>query len=82
MRNPDQMVLTARLRALKVQQEFYRKWGEFPAALPTGGAAPTPEGGEFNQFENPAQGGLSPEGRIRGSDRVSATGIDAQGNDA
>ncbi len=83
MQKPDQMVFLARLRALKLHKEFMEKWGEFPDALPQGGGIQRPENQEqpFNQAENPARGGLSPEGRTPGvSDRIN--GQDSFGNDA
>jgi hypothetical protein len=82
MLNLDQTVLRAKLKALKHKQAFIEKWGEFPSAFPQGAAVQTQGQEPFNQAENPALGGLSAEPRIGGSDRVSATGIDAQGNDA
>ena len=70
--NPEQAVLKARQLALRIQREFMERWGEFPSALPQGISAPQQQQQQaFNQFENPAQGGISPEGRLPGSsDRV------------
>jgi hypothetical protein len=84
MNNPNKMALRARLRANKLKKDFLKKWGEFPLALPGGGSAASQQQRQpFNQAENPAQGGLSIEGRVPGSsDRVTTTGVDAQGNDA
>ncbi len=82
--NPEQAVLKARQLALKNEREFMERWGEFPSALPQGISPPQQEQEQpFNQSENPALGGISPEGRLPGaSDRVTATGQDSFGNDA
>ncbi len=81
MHNLDQLILRAKLKALKVEKEFYKKWGKYPAALPTQAAQQQQQPQEqFNQFNNPAQGGLSPEGTTPGvSDRVTVTGVDKAG---
>ncbi|KKL12606.1 hypothetical protein LCGC14_2534080 [marine sediment metagenome] len=65
--NLDQMVLQAKLKALKHKQAFLEKWAESPSAFPQGGAVQTGQEQPFNQAENPAQGGLSIEGRVPGS---------------
>lgn len=81
--NLDQMVLHAKLRAHKHKQEFLKKWGAFPSALPQGGAVQTGQQQPFNQAENPALGGLSAEARTPGvSARVGATGQDSFKSDA
>ncbi|KKK77075.1 hypothetical protein LCGC14_2857250 [marine sediment metagenome] len=67
MNNPNKMALKARLRANKLKKDFLEKWGEFPLALPSGGGGLQAQEQTFNQAENPAQGGLSIEGRIPGS---------------
>ena len=90
--HPDQMLIRARLTAHRHKQEFLKKWGQYPAALPSiietelGKGAKEQPGGEgrpqgFNQFENPNSGGLSHEIVEPVSDRVSATSTDEAGND-
>ncbi len=84
MHNLDQMILRAKLKALQSKKEFLKKWGQYPAALPSGAAAQAQpqEGQRFNQAYNPAQGGLSPEGTTPGvSDRVTVTGVDKAGQE-
>ncbi len=76
------MVLRAKLKAPQARKDFLDKWKDDPAALPSQVAASLQQQSQqgFNQFNNPAQGGLSPEGVTPGvSDRVTVTGVDKAG---
>ncbi len=79
----DQMVLRAKIKALQARKDFLEKWKNDPAALPSQVAASLQQEQQqqgFNQANNPAQGGLSPEGVTPGvSDRVTVTGVDKAG---
>ena len=84
MHNLDQMILRAKLKARHARKEFLKKWEKYPAALPSQVAASLQQEQQpaFNQANNPAQGGLSPEGVTPGvSDRVTVTGVDKQGQE-
>ncbi len=80
----DQLVLRAKLKALRNRKRFIAKWKDQPSALPSilettlGKAAQSVSSGQqqpFNQFENPAMGGLSQEGRKVVSDRGASAGV-------
>jgi len=82
--NPDKAVLRARKVSLRLKRDFEKRWGEFSSTMPTGMAPPQQQQQQpFNQAENPAQGGISAEGRTPGaSDRVTTTGQDSFQQDA